>query len=166
MKKPDSLRQFLTAALPELARNPDAIEIFVTGGTVATRMGPNLGFELRYTLHIVLLNFRYEPGQLFLPLTLWLRANQPELLLNHQSGVEQIRFSVDVIDNQAVDIEVDIPLTEAIDVLPSGAGYQMTFRSEPPIPGTEGLTEPLALLRQIWGKSAGTEHFIVGHEDE
>lgn len=166
MKKPDSLRQFLTAALPELARNPEAIEIFATGGTVATRMGPNLGYELRYTLHIVLLNFRYQPGQLFLPLTLWLRANQPELLLNHQSGVEQIRFSVDVIDNQAVDIEVDIPISEAIDVLASDAGgYEMTFRAEPPMPGTESLSDPVAVLRQIWGKSAGTEHFLAGHED-
>lgn len=166
MKKHDSLRAYLTEALPELARNPEAVEIFATGGTVATRMGGNLGFELRYTLHIVLLNFSYQPVQLFLPLTLWLRANQPELLLNHDSGVEQIRWTVDVIDNKAVDLEIEIPLSEAIDVLPgSNGGYEMTFRPEPPFPGTEAMTDPLALLRQIWGKSDGAEQFLVGHED-
>lgn len=167
MRFPDSIRDHLAAALPELARNPEALDIYVTGGTVASRFTPNLGFELRYTLRLLLLNFRGAPGQLFLPLLLWLRANQPELLLNHEKGVEQIRFEVDIVDNQAVDIEVHIPLSEAVDVLPDGnGGYVMSFREEPPIPGTEPLTDPLVLLRQIWSKTDAVKEFLVGHPDD
>jgi len=167
MRFPDSIRAHLTAALPELARSAEALSIHVTGGTVAARMTENLGYELRYTLNIVLLNCCYAPGQIFLPLLLWMRANQPELLLNHQDGVEKIRFAVDPVDNQAVDIEIQLPLAEAVNVLPHpGGGYEMTVREQPPMPGLEPLTDPLAILRQIWGKADGVEQFIVGYPDD
>jgi len=165
MRFPNSIREHLTAALPELARDPEALAIYVTGGTVASRMTANLGFELRYTLQLVMLNFRGEPGQLFLPLLLWLRAHQPELLLNHDSGVEQIRFSVDPVDNQSCDVEIQLPLCETVDVLPVSGGYEMTVRAEPPLPGTEPLSDPLALLRQIWSKTDGVAEFLVGYPD-
>lgn len=161
----NSLREYLTAALPELARDPEALAIYVTGGTLASRFTANLGFEMRYTLQLVMLNFRGEPGQIFLPLLLWIRANQPELLLNHDSGVEQIRFTVDPIDNKSCDVEIQIPLAEAVNVLPVAGGYEMTIRDQPPLPGTEPLTDPLALLRQIWVKGDGPAQFLVGHLD-
>lgn len=166
MKKPDSLRQHLTAALPELAREPDALAIYVTNGTLAARYGGNLGFEYRYTAQLVLLNYRGDPAQLFLPLLLWVRANQAELILNHDSGVNAIKFEVDPVDNQAVDVQIDLPLSEAIDVLADGAGgYTMTIRDEPPIPGTEPMTNPLALLRQIYAPGGAAKELLAGYPD-
>lgn len=165
MRFPNSIRDYLTAALPELARGPDALAIYVTGGTLASRFTANLGFEMRYTLQLVMLNFRGAPGQIFLPLLLWIRANQPELLLNHDDGAEKIRFTVDPIDIESCDVEITIPLAEAVNVLPAPGGYEMTMRNQPPMPGTEPLTDPLALLRQIYGKADGATEFLVGHPD-
>ncbi|OCC25304.1 hypothetical protein MB02_01115 [Croceicoccus estronivorus] len=164
MNKPDSLRQFLTAALPELARDPDALTIYVTQGTLAHRHGKNLGFEIRYTLHLTLLDYRGEPEQVFLPVLLWLRANQAELILNHDTGVSAIAFDVDLLDNQAVDVEMRLPLTEAVDVLrqPDGS-HAMTVRDEPPI--GEVTFDPLTLLRQIWAPGGDAAEYLVGHPD-
>lgn len=149
MKKPDSLRAYLTQALPALKRNPEALAIFLTEGTIAVRHGANLGFEQRYTLHLVLLNFRGEPEQIFLPLTLWLRVNQPELLLNHDSGVNDIRFNVDVLDDQSVDLEITLPLTEAVDVLPGNqGGYLAKTRDEMPVEDVP-FADPLGFFQNV-----------------
>ena len=167
MKKPDSLRAHLTAALPELAREPDGLSIYVTKGTLATRHGENLGFAYRYTAQIVLLNYRGDPAQVFLPLSLWLRVNQAELVLNHQTGVEGIAFEVDPVDDQAVDIEIQVPLSEAVDVLPDAqGGYRMTFRDEPQLLDLEPMSDPLALLRQIYAPGGDAKQFLVGYPDE
>ena len=167
MRKPNSLREFLTAALPELKREPDALSIYVTKGTLATRHGKNLGFEYRYTAELVMLNFRGDPGQLFLPLSLWLRKNQAEVILDHRAGVEGIVFEVDPIDNQAVDIQVSVPLSEAVDVLEDGkGGYKMTLREEPPFPDEQPMSDPLALLRQIFAPGGAAKQFLVGYPDK
>lgn len=154
MKKPDSLRAHLTAALPELLREPDALALYVTEGRIAARIGGTLGFEYRYTAELVLLNFRGDPAQIFFPLLTWLSVHQADLLLNHQRGVEAIAFTVDVVDQQTVDVEIKLPLTQAVDVAPDGVGgFTITERDEQPHPDLEPLSDPLALLRQIYGQT-------------
>lgn len=167
MRKLNSLRDHFTAALPELARNPDALIIYSDGGTIAARDGANLGFEMRYKATITFLDCRYAPAQLFLPLVIWLRTHQCDILQNHQTGTEGIRFRVDPIDNSAVDIEISLSLTEALDVLPDGAGgYTTAFRPEPPRLDQDALTDPLVLVRQIWGQTASLPpEFWAGHVD-
>ena len=166
MDKPNSLRAFLTTALPQLKRDPDALSIYVTGGTLATRHGANLGFEMRYDLHLVLLNYQGAPEQIFLPLCLWLREHQSELIQNHDTGVQAIRFNVDVVDNQAVDVEVILPLTEAVDVDRDGDGYKATVRAEQPFADQVPMTDALTLLRQIWAPGGPASSFLVGHPDD
>lgn len=166
MKKPNLLRAFLTEALPELARETDALSIYVHGGTLGARHGANLGYEIRYTLQLVLLDFRSDPNQLFLPLLLWLRIQQPDLLLNHESGVQAIQFRVDPVDNGAADVEITLPLSEAVDVLPrAGGGYDIGVRDEQTPDYLLPLTDPVALLRQIWAPGPPTSEFLVGHPD-
>ncbi|MXO66242.1 phage tail protein [Altericroceibacterium endophyticum] len=167
MKKPNSLRAHLTAALPELARDPDALDIYVTGGSLAMRCGGNLGFEQRYTMHVVLLDYRGEPEQLFLPLSLWLRHHQGDLLLDPQGAQENIRFQVDLRDNQAVDVALNFPVTEAVDVLPDDSGgYRLSVREEAPFPDQPPLSDPLSLLRQIWAPGGEQATFLTGHPGE
>lgn len=167
MKKLNSLREYLTTALPELARNPDALAIYADDGTIAVRDGVNLGFEMRYTATIFLLNCTYAPAQIFLPITLWLRAHQREVIQNHQTGTEKIPFNVEPVDHAAVDIDIKLPLSEALDVLPDGqGGYQIGHRAEPPLIGYEALTDPATLLRQIWGQAEKLPpEFWTGHKD-
>lgn len=167
MQKLNSLREYLAAALPELARNPDALAIYADDGTIAVRDGANYGFEIRYTATVTLLDCSFVPAQIFLPITLWLRQHQREVIQNHQSGTERIRFKVEPVDHGSADIEISLPLTEALDVLPDGAGsHHIGFRPEPPVPGLEALTDPEVLLRQIWGQaSALPPEFWTGHRD-
>lgn len=166
MKKPDSLRAHLTAALPELGREPDALTLFVTDGRVVTRLGGTLGFEYRYSAKLILLNFRGDASQIFFPVLTWLSVNQPDLLLNHEAGADAIRFEVDVLDNLAVDVQIELPLTEAADVVPDGnGGYQITLRDEQPHPDFEGLSDPIALLRQIYAPGGADKQFLAGYPD-
>lgn len=166
MKKHDSLRAALTAALPELAREPNALAITIEQGSIAARHGPNLGWEYRYDCHLVLIDCRAAPEQIFLPLLLWLRTYQPDLILNHAKGVQAIKFNIDVVDQDAVDIEIMLPLTEAVDVLPQPDGsYRMTIRDEPELAGTELIIDPAVLLRQIFAPSGPDRSFLVGHPD-
>lgn len=154
MKKLDSLRAFVTAAVPEIARSPEGLSIHVANGRLAMRHGPNLGWEYRYRLVMTVFDYAQAPESLFLPVLLWLRTHQPELLLNHQSGAQAVSFTVDALDNSMVDIELQIDLTEAVDVLPrvDGSGYDMTIRDEPSILGTElpDDMDAAALLKRIY----------------
>lgn len=156
MQKLNSLRAALTNALPELARNPDALAIFVSDGTIAVRDGINLGFEMRYTATITLLDCRYAPAQIFMPITLWLREHQREVIQNHDTGTQGIRFTVEPVDNQSADIDIRLPLSEALDVLPDahgGGGYDFSFREELPVQDLEPLTGVPVNLRQVWGQA-------------
>ncbi|HET6536726.1 MAG TPA: phage tail protein [Sphingopyxis sp.] len=168
MKKLNSLRECLTAALPELARNPDALAIYADDGTIATRDGPNYGFEMRYTATVTLLDCNYAPAQIFLPIVIWLREHQREVIQNHQTGTERIRFDVQPVDHAAVDVEIKLPLSEALDVLPDGqGGYDIGHRAEPPLVGYEALTDPATLLRQIWGQAEKLPpEFWTGYRDD
>ena len=57
MNKPNSLRAALTAALPEFARNPDRLHIFIEHGSIAVTAAKSLSFEYAYTLDIVVTDY-------------------------------------------------------------------------------------------------------------
>lgn len=164
MRKLNSLREHLTAALPELARNPDALIIFAEGGTLAVRDGANLGFEMRYTANLTFLDCQYEPAQIFLPLTIWLREHQRDVLQNHTTGTEQIRFKVDPSDVAAVDLDITLPLTEALDVVFQDGKHCIGWRDEPPVFDPLLGDGPSGVLRQLWGQwQALPAEFWTGH---
>lgn len=153
MAKLDHLRAFLVSGLPELARNPESLLIYMTEGRLVARYAPaNLGFEYRAQLAVDVLGFPGEPAQFFLPFLLWVRRHEPSALQNHDTGEQQLRFEIDVLDNGAVDISIQMPMTEAVDVLPrvDGSGYDMTLREEPDWLGDDLLTDPAALLKRIY----------------
>lgn len=154
MKKPAALRAYLSPILAQLRTDPDALDLHVTRGSIATRHGPNLGYEYRYELVVTLFAWRCDPAQFFLPLVIWLRQHQPELLLNHDKGASAIRFEADMLTGDEQDIIVTLPLTEAVDVLPraNGSGYDYTVRDEPAIIDTDPFADvpPTTLLRQIF----------------
>lgn len=164
MAKHDALRTFLTSALPELARNPDRLMMYMTGGNLVARYGENLGFEYRATLQIDLLGFPGEPAAFFLPLIVWLKRYEPAALQNHETGERALRFEIDPLDNGSVDISMQLPISEAVDVVPltDGAGHEMTLREEPPVIGEEMLVDPAALLKRIWHDGV----LIVGYPIE
>jgi hypothetical protein len=167
MDKPATLRQLITESVPELVRNPDKLKIYVKGGSIATRFGGiNLGFQYGMTLHIEVRDYSGHPDTIFLPIALWLRVNQPDLLLNLDKADEAISFEADYLDNETVDIDITMKLTESVDVLPytlpdnGGQEYRMTHRAEPGIIGTEELVSPPPLLKRIYDQDG---RFVAGY---
>ena len=133
MRKHDSFRAAITAAFPEFVRNPQALAVFIDRGRIAARAGPAVadkatGFEWRYTLNAVLIDFIGDTNILALAVLDWIRITQPELLLNHTSGNEAFQFQVDILDEKKVDIEITIELNEAVDVAEDGTA---AYRPEP-----------------------------------
>lgn len=150
MAKHDALREQLAAALPELVRNPDKLQIYMTGGRLQARYGDNLGFQYKATLQVDVLDFPGEPAQFFMPFLIWLRHHEPAVLLAHDDNA--LRFEVDLVDNGAVDISIQLPITEAVDVIAreDGSGYDMVIREEPPIVGDDPFQHPPTLLKRIY----------------
>lgn len=136
MLKPDSLRAALTAAMPALARDPDKLAIFIDKGRIAGRMRsapdyPNIGFEYRYQLNAVLLDFTGHPDAVFVAVMLWLHDNQPDLLQRH--APEPIAFDADVIDAKTIDLSFKLELSETVRAVPlDGGGMEMIHLPEPP----------------------------------
>lgn len=153
MRKPEQLRAWLIGAIPELARDPDKLSIFADKGRVAARATVPLAYEYRYTLNVFLLDFVGHPDALIVPLIDWLRANQPERLVNFETGNEAISFEAAFLDTRAVDLAITLELTEAVSVVPRpDGGYDVTHWEEPNTAALldGALSRPPAPLKSVW----------------
>jgi hypothetical protein len=131
MYKPESLRAFLTAANPELARDPDRLVVFIDEGHLVGTFAPGLSFEYQYTLNLVFTDYAGHPDAIMVPLLVWLRDHQPELLANPDKR-KGLAFDADLLANDAVDLSIKIPLTERVGVHPrQGGGYNVEHYPEP-----------------------------------
>lgn len=165
MLKPDSLRALITDSVPELKREPSNLRIWVRGGHLATRYHrENHGFEYRYTLEIEVRSFSGHPDQIMLPVVLWLRVNQPDMLLNHGTGDKAISFEADYLSNNEIDLNLVLNLVEAVDVMPKPDGepgeYIMSHRPEPSIAGEELIINPPVPLRRVYDQAG---NLIAGY---
>jgi hypothetical protein len=116
MRKPDSLRAAVTAALPELARDPQALKIWLSKGHVRSNgTGAGARMEYGYELSLFLLDFTGDPDVLFAAVVEWLAIEQPNLLLRPNDPSSVIPFEIDVLDDSKVDILVSLQLDEAVD---------------------------------------------------
>lgn len=141
MRKAESLRQWLTAFLPELRTHPDRLQIYVEGGQVATRRSLTLSFAYRYTLKALITDFAGDADAIMVPVLAWIEKEQPELL---QAGDGQpFRFEAELLDSETSDIELSIDLTENVLVIPraDGSGYDVEHPADPAFPAMfEGVS--------------------------
>lgn len=114
MNKPNSLREHLLATVPELAKNPDRLLVFIDDGNIRSTAAPGLSFEYSYSLNVILTDFAGHPDAVSIPLLAWLLRHQPELLTNLEKGKTAIAFEADVLDNSKVDLALKLPLTERV----------------------------------------------------
>jgi hypothetical protein len=132
MNKPESLRAYLLAAIPELKRNPDRLLVFVDNGSMRSTAAPGLSFEYAYSLNIILTDFAGHPDAVAIPLFAWVRANQRELMENLERGRDAIKFEADILDNKKVDLSITLPLTERVIVKRQANGtLQVDHPAEP-----------------------------------
>jgi hypothetical protein len=136
VNKPRSLRAALTEALPEFARDPDRLSLFIEHGSIAVTASQSLSFEYAYTLNIVLTDYARHSDDLMVPIIAWLKVNQPELLLNRDLCRDGFKFQAELIDNEKSDVEILLKLTERVAVVERPGGYEINHLDEPPIAGT------------------------------
>lgn len=142
MEKLASLREALTAAVPQLRTDPDKLAVFAEGGnTVASAAGQSLSFEYRYTAKLLLLDFAGTADSVMVPLLLWVREHQCELLDNADLRERGIQFIAELLNSKTVDIEIKLQLTEAVRVRPRAGApstgtaaqrWDITHLPEPP----------------------------------
>ncbi len=114
MKKAHSLRAFLANAVPELREQPERLCMFVEGGHIVSTGSDSLSFAYSYTLRAVLLDFTSDLDILTVPVLLWLREHEPELLASKERRENGLRFDVEVVNGNTVDLVVQIDLTERV----------------------------------------------------
>jgi hypothetical protein len=151
VKKPDGLGRLLLIAVPALAEHPDRLQMFIDKGRVAARATGSLAFETRYTLNIVIQDFAGDTNQVFVPLLAWIAECQPDLL--QKDGHEPFTFEAEVLSGDAVDLSIDLELTERIGVQakPEG-GFAVDHFDEPrgldEFPGVCGVSLWQLFLRE------------------
>lgn len=134
MRKPAALRAHLVAAVPELARDPDRLLVFVDAGSVPATFATGKSFQYSYTLNVIVTDMAEDPDRLMFHLSEWIRAEQPELMAN-PARREEIRFEVDVLANDKFDLSLKLPVTERVIVTLADDGQpQFANPPEPQIP--------------------------------
>ena len=148
MYKPASLRAHLTAATPDLKTNPEKLTVFVKDGRLACAFGPTLSFEYRYTLSLVVLDYSGHPDAIMVPLLAWLKRHQVEVFESPELRDKSVRFEVEYLNKDTIDLTIDIDLTERVLVKPgtqpnaeiTARRYDVTHPGEPAHVGI--VTEP------------------------
>ncbi|SOD27668.1 P2 phage tail completion protein R (GpR) [Variovorax sp. YR752] len=144
MLKPHSLRAHLTAATPELQRDPDKLTIFITNGRLVAAGAASLSFVYRYTLKLVVLDYSSHADAIFVPLLAWLRTNQVEIFENTDLREKSLRFEAEYLNKETMDLSIEIDLTERVIVKPgtdptskeTAKRYDVTHAAEPAHVGT------------------------------
>lgn len=140
MKKPADLRAHLTAGVPSLAADPDKLQIFIERGAIASRLGGGMSFEYRYDLVLLVTDYADHADSLMIPLLAWISVNQPDLM-QHPDRIEQaIKFEAELIDNDKVDLQLTVALTESVVVTATAGGYTATHIAPPALDDLTGPT--------------------------
>ena len=148
MYKPRDLYDHLARALPVLQRDPSKFTMLVKAGGIRSRVTPTLAFEYRYTLQLMLLDYAGHPDGVMLPLLIWLRRHQPDLVENSGALANVVRFDVDFLTAKTVDMAIELDLTESVRTEPRAepeGALNVIHIQEPPHPAVVPVTEKWSL---------------------
>jgi len=134
MLKPQQLRQALTDSVPELQRNPDALNVFIDSGRIVSTLASSLSFEYQYRLNMVITDYAGNIDLLIVPLLAWLRTNEPDIMATEEKRRTGFTFQADVISDTTSDISIELQLSERVIVKQADDGLHVTHVSENPLP--------------------------------
>jgi hypothetical protein len=138
MQKLRAIREHLAETVPSLKKNPDKLHVYIEKGGLACRYGGQ-SFEYRFEAKIMVEDFADEVDTLIIPLLVWLKQNQPDLLLNPDKSDNVIRYVAELIDHEKADVELSIDgLTERVVVTEDAGIYTATHVAEPNPADLEG----------------------------
>ncbi|WP_159977777.1 MULTISPECIES: phage tail protein [unclassified Novosphingobium] len=152
MRKADSLRRWLTAYIPDMKTHPDRMQIYVEGGTIASRQSRTLSYVYQYTLKVLICDFAGDTDTLMVPVLAWIAKEQPQLLRRQDSA--PFTFEAELLDSETSDIEISIDLTEnrVVTARPNGSGYDIERPEEP------------SFVDAFEGVNASFSGIFAGHE--
>ena len=122
MLKPQQLRQALTDSVPELQRNPDALNVFIDSGRIVSTLASSLSFKYQYRLNMVITDYAGNIDLLIVPLLAWLRTNEPDIMASEEKRRTGFTFEADVISDTASDISIELQLSERVIVKQATTG--------------------------------------------
>lgn len=138
MIKPPSLRDHLTAALPQLRRKPEDLMMFIKDGHIAATGTKALAWQWHYTVRLIFCDYGGHPDAVMGPVLVWLRAHQSELLHNPDTQKRAIRFDAEYLSSKTMDLVLELDLTEAVVARPKQDGpagaFELHHRTQPPGP--------------------------------
>lgn len=134
MYKPKSLRKALTDAVPDLARNPEMMRIFIDNGKLASTLAASLSFENQYTLNVVVTDFTGDIELLLVPIQAWLRIHQADIMTTDEGRKKGFTYFADINSNDSADISISLMLTERTLVREEGDKLHVETVPEPQPP--------------------------------
>lgn len=134
MLKPQQLRQALTDSVPDLQRNPDALNVFIDSGRIVSTLASSLSFEYQYRLNMVITDYAGNIDLLIVPLLAWLRTNEPDIMATEEKRRTGFTFEADVISDTASDISIELQLSERVIVKQADDGLHVTHVGENTLP--------------------------------
>ncbi|HDG1666721.1 TPA: phage tail protein [Kluyvera ascorbata] len=134
MYKPKSLRKALTDAVPDLARNPEMMRVFIDNGKLASTLATSLSFENQYTLNVVVTDFTGDIELLLVPIQAWLRIHQADIMTTDEGRKKGFTYFADINSNDSADISISLMLTERTLVREEGDKLHIETVPEPQPP--------------------------------
>jgi hypothetical protein len=116
MQKPISLRNALLSAIPALNNSPDKLQLFVSKGSAVATLATSLSFEKRYPLTVSVKAFTDDINVLLVPVMVWLRENQPDILSTREGQTDGLSWLSTANALEGQDITLNLQLTERTEV--------------------------------------------------
>jgi kynurenine formamidase len=107
---------------------------FAEKGSVVAYQGTesqNRNFKIEYVAHLIVTDYAGDPQSLLFVMTDWVDANIPD------REPEALKFHVDVISHKAVDISIQINLSDTIAVDPVEGGTNLDHQPDADVRGIE-----------------------------
>ncbi|GKV91749.1 phage tail protein [Pectobacterium carotovorum] len=141
MLKAELLRKTISEQVPWLRENPDQLVVYVQKGNAISTGGRYASFEYHYTLEVLVMDYPYSIDTLMVPILMWARIYQPDLLLNPERRKTGITFDADLLSNSTADLLIRIQADEAVIVTPSMETGEINIRhrADPPPDQMEGM---------------------------
>lgn len=156
MRKVKALQQVLKKTLPSL--DIDKIHIFVESGTVIATGGSSNSFEYEYYCSIIIEEYPYSPSIVMAALIAFFRINQIDNLDNEQFRRDAIKFDIDILNDDLIDLAVKVRLTERVLVTDKDHEIEIKHLSEPQ---EERITWSLEVDGEHWGREALEVHELT-----
>lgn len=128
MLKINTLRAALVAAIPDLARNPKNLRIWVDRGSGRATQTATRSFSFVFRLNVLLLDFTYDIAALALAVLEWARTHQVDLL---DGKNDAFAFDVDFLDDSSADILLQLNLSQAVGATQTEQGFTLEYLPEP-----------------------------------